>query len=149
VAIGESGGLGSVTGAMRRRLVLGGCNVTELHHPDDSSQAQAANELGVDVFVGLRLNPSLSACRTAFWSGTHEESPGGRLLAEMVQHELPGSLGIEDLGSHGMALTILRETRMPAVLVEVGPASLVVERSALLAGALSGVLGRWADVAWD
>jgi N-acetylmuramoyl-L-alanine amidase len=149
VAVGEGGGLGSVTGAMRRRLVLSGCKVTELHHPDDSSQAQAANELGVDVFVGLRLNPSLSACRTAFWSGIHEESPGGRLLAEMVQHDLPGTLGIEDLGSHGMALTLLRETRMPAVLVEVGPANLVVERSALLAGTLSGVLGRWADVAWD
>jgi len=149
VAIGEVGGLGSVTGAMRRRLILGGSKVTELHHPDDSTQAQAANELAVDVFVGLRLNPERAACRTAFWSGTHEESPGGRLLAEMVQGTLPAALGIEDLGAHGMALTLLRETRMPAVLVEVGPAALVVERAAALAEALSLVLAQWADVAWD
>ena len=38
---------------------------------------------------------------------------------------------------------------MPAVLVEIGPAALVVERSALLAEALSHALGQWADAAWD
>ena len=48
-----------------------------------------------------------------------------------------------------MALPLLRETRMPAVLIEVGPASLVVERSARLAGALSRVLGEWADASGD
>ena len=149
VAIGESGGLGSVTGAMRRRLVIGGTRVTELHHPDDSAQAQEANELAVDVFIGLRLNPETAACRTAYWAGTHEESPGGRLLAELVQHAVPAALGVADLGTHGMALPLLRETRMPAVLIEVGPAHQVVERAASLAGALSLVLGQWADAGRD
>jgi N-acetylmuramoyl-L-alanine amidase len=149
VAIGESGGLGSVTGAMRRRLVLAGTMVTELHHPDDSTQALQANELAVDVFVGLRLNPDAAACRTAFWSGTHEASPGGRLLAELVQRAVPVALGIADGGAHGMALPLLRETRMPAVLIEVGPASLVVERAAALAGALTHVLSEWAGASQD
>jgi N-acetylmuramoyl-L-alanine amidase len=147
VAIGENGGLGSVTGAMRRRLLLEGTRVTELHHPDDSAQAQQANELAVDVFVGLRLNPSAAACQTAFWSGTHEESPGGRLLAELVQRTVPPALGVADAGARGMAIPLLRETRMPAVLIEVGPASLVVERAASLAGALSHALGEWAGAA--
>jgi N-acetylmuramoyl-L-alanine amidase len=149
VAIGESGGLGSVTGALRRRLLLGGTRVTELHHPDDSTQAREANELAVDVFVGLRLNPSTSSCRTSFWAGTHDESPGGRRLAELVQRAVPGPLRIADGGTHGMSLPILRETRMPSVLVEVGPASLVVEHATLLATALSGALGQWADASWD
>ena len=96
VAIGESGGLGSVTGALRRRLTLAGTRVSELHHPDASVQAKEANELGVDVFVGLRLNPSTSSCRTAFWSGTHDESPGGRRLAELVQGDGPAALGVAD-----------------------------------------------------
>jgi N-acetylmuramoyl-L-alanine amidase len=113
VAIGESGGLGSVTGALRRRLVLGGIQVSELHHPDDATQAHEANELSADVFVG------------------------------------PDVLGIRDAGAHGMSLTILRETRMPSVLVELGPATLVVERAALLAASLAAVLGQWADVSWD
>ena len=145
VAVGESGGLGSVTGALRRRLVLGGTRVTELHHPDDSTQAREANDLGVDVFVGLRLNPAASSCQTAFWAGRHDESPGGRRLAEMVQATVPGALGLADTGVHGMSIPLLRETRMPTVLIELGPASAVVERAPSLAAALSSVLGRWAD----
>ena len=62
---------------------------------------------------------------------------------------MPGALGIEDGGARGMSLPILRETRMPAVLVEVGPASRVVERAALLAVALSAALGEWVDASWD
>jgi len=149
VAIGESGGLASVAGALRRRLISAGTRVTELHHPDDSVQAHQANDLAVDVFLGLRLNPSRAECHTSYWAGTHDESQGGRLLAELIQGCVPGALEISDAGAHGMSLAILRETRMPSVLVEVGPASLVVERSAFLAGALSTALGLWADASWD
>jgi len=149
IAVGESGGLGTVTGALRRRLTLGGTQVTELHHPDDGVQAKEANELGVDVFVGLRLNVSTPACRTAFWAGTHDESAGGRRLAELVQGTVPEALGIADAGVHGMSLPLLRETRMPAVLVEVGPASAVVEHASALVSALSAALGRWADASWE
>lgn len=149
VAVGESGGMGSVTGALRRRLVLGGTRVTELHHPDDSAQARAANELGVDVYVGLRLNPSTPSCQTSYWAGVHDVSQGGRLLAQLVQGCVPSALGVADGGAHGMSLLILRETRMPSVLVEVGPANLVVERAALLSAALSTALGRWADASWE
>lgn len=149
MAVGEGGGLSSVTGALRRRLTLGGTQVTELHHPDDAVQAKEANELEVDVFVGLRLNPSGSGCRTAYWAGAHDESPGGRRLAELVQGAVPPALGVADGGVLGMSVTLLRETRMPAVLVEVGPASTVVERASALAAALSDALGHWADASWD
>ena len=138
-----------MVGALRRRLSLAGIQVSELHHPDDAVQAKEANELDVDVFVGLRLNPSLSACTTAYWSGTHDESPGGRRLAELVQTAVPPSLGVDDAGVRGMSLPILRETRMPAVVVEVGPASAVVERATTLAAALAEALGHWADASWD
>ena len=149
VAIGEGGGLGSVTGALRRRLTGQGTQVTELHHPDDSTQAHEANELAVDVFLVLRLNPTRPQCHTSFWAGIHDESQGGRLLAELIQQLVPGVLHIEDAGVQGMSLVILRETRMPTVLVELGPASLVVEHAALLAAALSAALTQWADAAWD
>jgi N-acetylmuramoyl-L-alanine amidase len=149
VAVGESGGLGSVTGALRRRLTLSGTRVSELHHPDASVQAKEANELAVEVFVGLRLNPSASLCRTAFWSGAHDESPGGRHLAELVQITVPVALGVTDAGVLGMSVPLLRETRMPAVLIEVGPASTVVEQAPALASALSVALGLWADASWD
>jgi N-acetylmuramoyl-L-alanine amidase len=149
IAIGEGGGLGSVTAALRRRLLPRGTQVTELHHPDDSTQAQQANDLSVDVYLGLRLDPTRSSCSTSYWAGYRDESQGGKLLAELVQHAVPGALGVHDGGARGMSLPILRETRMPSVLVEVGPASMVVERAALLAGALSAALGQWVDASWD
>jgi N-acetylmuramoyl-L-alanine amidase len=149
VAVGEGGGLGSVTAALRRRLLPSGTLVTELHHPDDSTQAHQANELSVDVYLGLRLDPRGSSCSTSYWAGYRDQSQGGKLLAELVQRAVPGALGIEDAGAWGMSLPILRETRMPAVLVEVGPASRVVERAALLAVALSAALGEWVDASWD
>jgi len=149
VAVGESGGLGSVTAALRRRLLPSGTFVTELHHPDDSTQALQANELGVDVYLGLRLNPTASVCSTSYWSGYRDQSQGGKLLAELVQRSVPEALGVTDGGSFGMSLPILRETRMPAVLVEVGPASIVVEGAARLAAALSSALGEWVDASWD
>ena len=113
--------------------------------PTTRPRPREANDLGVDVFVGLRLDPAASSCRTAFWAGRHDESPGGRRLAEMVQATVPGALGLADAGVHGMSIPLLRETRMPTVLIELGPASAVVERAPALAAALSSALGRWAD----
>ena len=51
---------------------------------------------------------------------------------------MPEALGVADGGVHGMSVPLLRETRMPAVLIEVGPASTVVEGAPALAAALSG-----------
>jgi N-acetylmuramoyl-L-alanine amidase len=149
VAVGESGGLGTVTAALRRRLLSSGTQVTELHHPDDSTQAHQANDLSVDVYLGLRLDPSGSSCTTSYYAGYRDQSQGGKLLAELVQRAVPDALGVKDGGAHGMSLPILRETRMPSVVVEVGPASTVVERAALLAGALSSALQAWVDASWD
>ena len=103
----------------------------------------------MDVFVGLRLNPARSACTTAYWAGTRDESPGGRRLAELIQAAVPEALGVDDAGVRGMSLPLLRETRMPTVVVEVGPASTVVERATTLAAALAVALGHWADASWD
>jgi len=42
-----------------------------------------------------------------------------------------------------MRLPLLRETRMPAVLCEIGPSNLAVERSSELAVALAAAVGMW------
>jgi N-acetylmuramoyl-L-alanine amidase len=48
-----------------------------------------------------------------------------------------------------MSVPVLRETQMPAVIVEVGPASAVVERGPVLADALLRALVAWATTSWD
>jgi len=149
LAIGEVGGLGTTLAALQRRLVAAGARVTSLHHPDGSSQAAEANAAAVDAYVALRLDPDHPGCATSYYAGYRTESPGGRRLAELIQQAVPVAVGVPDRGAQGMSVPVLRETRMPAVIVEVGPAATVVEQGPALAGALAGALGRWAGSTWD
>lgn len=145
VAVGEHGGLSQAAAALRRSLSAAGARVVSLHHPDGSAQAQQANRAMADVFLGLRLEPREPGCWTAYYSGYRDESPGGHRLAQLVQQELPPSLQVPNHGVRGMSVPVLRETKMPAVIVEVGPPLVVVERGHLFAEALTKSLGTWAD----
>jgi len=148
VAIGEPGGLATTLSAFRRCLIASGARVSAMHHPDDSIQAREANAGEADVLVGLRLDPDALGCTTAYYAGYRTESPGGRRLAEFVQELVPPSLDIADGGIRGMSVPLLRETQMPAVIVELGPPAVVVERSRALAGALAGAVEAWARSLW-
>ena len=149
LAVGESGGLAATLAALRRRLVFAGARVTSLHHPDGSAQAAQANAAGADVYLGLSLNPDSTGVSTSYYRGWRYESAGGRGLAEAVQRHVPPTLDLADLSAQGMSLPVLRETTMPAVIVEVGPATVVVERGSALARALVDSLIEWAGASWD
>jgi len=148
VSLGEEGGLGVTVGALRRLLVSQGALVTTHHHPDGSIQASEANAAAADVYVGIRLG-SAPGCSTSYYSGYQYSSPGGRRLAELLQLALPTALGLSDSGSNGMSLPVLRETRMPAVICEINPASVLVERSAVIARAVVDTLSEWVGSTWD
>jgi len=144
IAIGEEGGLDALVAAVRRRLGVTGAQVVPLLHPDGSVQAAAANAAGVDVYLGLRLDPDRARCATAYYSGYRYESAGGKRLAELVHVLAAAALGVPAGGVEGMSLAVLRETRMPAVVCEVGPPSVVVRHSGALAEALVQALVAWA-----
>jgi N-acetylmuramoyl-L-alanine amidase len=144
IIIGESGGLAALADGVRRVLAHSGAVVMTLHDPDESAQAGQANALHGEVYVGFRLETVTPGCATAYFLGYNGvSSEGGRRLAETVQVTLARVLGIPDRGSHGMRLPILRETRMPAVLVELGPPDVVVERGSGVAAAIGTALGGW------
>ena len=48
-----------------------------------------------------------------------------------------------------MSLPLLRETRMPAVICEISPATVVVEQAAAIARAVVDSLAEWAGTVWD
>jgi len=148
VSLGEEGGLGATVGAVRRLLATQGAVVTTHHHPEGSIQASEANAAAAEVFIGIRLGTE-PGCSASYYSGYRYSSPGGRLLADLLHVALATTLGLPDLGSRGMSLSLLRETRMPAVICEIAPASVMVERSAVIARALLDSLGEWVDTAWD
>jgi len=144
VAVGHEGGLDVLVAAVRRRLAAEGAVVVPLVHPDGSALAAAANVAGVEVYLGFRLDPGRSHCTAAYYSGFSYESAGGRRLAELVQDAVARALDVPAGGATGMSLPVLRETRMPAVICEMGPASAVVQRVRPLGQAVVEALSAWA-----
>jgi N-acetylmuramoyl-L-alanine amidase len=145
IVIGEAGGLGALAESVRRALVRLGATPVTLHDPDESAQANRANAVGGDAYIGLRLDPDVDGCRIAYFLG-HDgyRSEAGFRLAAVTEETICCLLKLPALGCRGMRIPILRETRMPAILVELGPAAVVVERGAAIGQALGSALSSWA-----
>jgi N-acetylmuramoyl-L-alanine amidase len=150
IAVAEPGGFATGASAVCRALRdAGAAAALSFSHPDPSRQAAEANATGVDCLVGLVLVPEVRSCSTAFYRGFRYESAASRRLAELVQSELPAALGLDDGGIAGMALPILRETRMPAVEIQLGAPEVVVPKTTVLARVVVTALIRWVGAAWE
>jgi N-acetylmuramoyl-L-alanine amidase len=144
VAIGEPGGLSSLAESTRRMVARMGASPLTLHDPDESAQAVQANANGAEVYLGLRLDPEGEGCRTAYFLGhSGYRSEGGHRLAHLALESVCRAVDVKGLGCRGMSVPILRETRMPAVLVELAPPRVVVEEANLVALGLSRALAAW------
>jgi N-acetylmuramoyl-L-alanine amidase len=143
IVIGAPGALDALADRVRRLLTDAGAVVTVLQVADGSAQAREANDLGAELYVGLRLMAE-PTCRLSFYATAGFESVGGRRLAELTAHELGTVLDTEP-SVGGMRLPVLRETKMPAVLCELGPVDEVVVHAAELAGALTGCIASWVE----
>jgi N-acetylmuramoyl-L-alanine amidase len=89
----------------------------ETEGPDASTRATLANELDADLFLSIHLNghaePTAEGTSTYYFGGSRAgESVAGEIQEQLVR------LGLRDCRSHARSYPILRETRMPAVLVE-------------------------------
>jgi len=93
--------------------------------PTPSDRAQTANGLAAAVCVSLSLgaaDPHGRGAACAYWGTSTTHSPAGRRLAELIVAELVAT-GLPDGGTRPLAVTLLRETSMPAVIVEPGRVS--------------------------
>lgn len=92
--------------------------------PSPSQRARFANEQGVDVVLSVGVNALAAPAAqgsSAYYFGTDRfTSEGGRRLAEIVQESVAADGWLPDGRTHPMTWTILRETRMPAVVAEPG-----------------------------
>ncbi|MGZ4119290.1 MAG: N-acetylmuramoyl-L-alanine amidase [Actinomycetota bacterium] len=90
--------------------------------PSDAERAALANTLGADLFLAIHLGGAEPSARgaAAFYFG-HERfrSEMGMRLAEVLLEQVC-ALGFIDGRTHAKTFPILRETRMPAVLLEPG-----------------------------
>lgn len=87
---------------------------------DLRARADKANKEQVDYFVSIHHNSA--AAPAAHGAETYVVAKGGRAeqLAKRVQAKLTSATGLTDRGVKTANLAMLRETDMPAVLVEVG-----------------------------
>ena len=92
----------------------------------------------------VRLDPGATGATALYFASDRSESPTGRRLAESVAQGAGRALGV-DASTGGMTLPVLRETRMPATVVEVGPLERVLGRAGLLAEGLAGAVEVWAQ----
>jgi N-acetylmuramoyl-L-alanine amidase len=144
IAVGELGGLAGLVDTLAHVLLDAGAVVAALHHPDGSVQAEEANDFKAEAFVGVALLDG-PACVTSYFATDRFESIGGRNLAELASAEVCAVMDTADGTVAGMRLPVLRETRMPAVVCEVGPPATVVERGAALVAALSRAINAWVE----
>lgn len=88
----------------------------------EEERARRANELAVEALVSIHLNsssdPKAGGASCYYFASGNYRSPYGYRLANHIQDQLVRSLGVQDCRTHGMAVPLLRETRMPVVIVE-------------------------------
>ena len=91
--------------------------------PQESQRAQLANRFGADLLLSIHLNshptPIAAGAATYYFQGGSVASEPGEHLAELIQEALIQA-GRPDCSTHGKAYPLLRETQMPAVVVEPG-----------------------------
>lgn len=141
VVVGDLGGVGALAAATEKILQGAGATVMVTSHPDGSIQAQEANTLEADLYVGLQIS---EAARCAYYETPAFVSEGGHRLATLLADGLADASALsQPVEVAGMRLPVLRATRMPAVVCELSPPRLVVERSPVLATVVRDTLGAW------
>lgn len=125
VVIGQFGGLGSISRAISRELRLAGAQVVLLDEPDAGLQARTANQFGAHLYVGLEAGRA-EATVVHYYQVPTFESVGGKSLAAALSREIR-ACGLAVAEPCGMRLPVLRETRMPAVLVTLAPVRAAVD----------------------
>ena len=145
IAVGEAGGLGALARETQRVLTGRGATVTLLNHPDSAELATQANTAEATLYLGLGLAEAGSGCRAAFWGAEGGQSPAGRRLATVILEELSILGAGVDGPPRPMNTPVLRETRMTAIVLDVGPPRFAVERSAQVAAAVGRGVARWLD----
>lgn len=142
VVIGHFGGMSALTRALTRDLRLCGASVISVDEPDARAQAAAANNFAAHVYLGFESQPD-EAGRVAYYAVPAFESAGGRSLAERLATGLAAPAELEPV-PHGMRLQVLRETRMPAVLISVAAVRKIIDSSKDVTLIVRNALESWA-----
>jgi len=147
VVVGQFGGLSGLARSLAGELRQRGATVMSLDEPDALAQAVVANHFNAHAYIGFEAKVEPTAV-AYFYQVPNYESAGGRALAELIVDQLgQGQVltGVAGLAPTvcGRRMPVLRETRMPAVLVQVGPVRAATDVTTQLAAAVVLALELW------
>jgi N-acetylmuramoyl-L-alanine amidase len=142
IVLGQSGGLGALVRSVTHDLRGNGARVVAIGELDPSLQAATANRYDASVYVGFesRAEP---AATVAYYSTDGFTSAGGQSLAARLAGELSSTGVVGPVTTSGMRLTVLRETRMTAVVCALGPVKRIADSAGTLGSAIVDALAMW------
>lgn len=147
VVVGQFGGLSGLTRSLASDLRQRGATVMSLDEPDAVAQAVVANHFSAHAYVGFEAKAHPAATAYFYQVPTYE-SVGGRALAELIVDQLSqtpvfsGVPGVQPVVC-GRRLPVLRETRMPAVLLHIGPVRAATDAAPYLSAAIGQAIELW------
>lgn len=142
IVVGQFGGLSALARQLVQALRQRSATVIASDQPDAAAQAASANRFEAHVYIGFE---SLASGPTTvhYFAVPQFESAGGRALAELLADELRRRIEGIDPAAIGLRLPVLRETRMPAVLVSVGAVHQALDHAPELVTAVVTALESW------
>ncbi|WP_211746102.1 N-acetylmuramoyl-L-alanine amidase family protein [Paenibacillus sp. Marseille-Q4541] len=100
-------------------------------YPTRSERVVLANQLEADVFVSIHGNSVLASPQASGTETYYYQRSSSKDLANVVHKHLVEALGFKDRGVKDGNFQVIRETTMPAVLLEIGFLSNRLEEAAM------------------
>jgi len=98
---------------------------------DLTKRAELANSSLSDVFVSIHVNAAIGPAAHGTETHCYPGSIKGAVLAQCLQDRLVPALGLTDRGTKQSNFAVLRQSKMPAALVELAFISNLVEEKLL------------------
>jgi N-acetylmuramoyl-L-alanine amidase len=101
-------------------------------YPTRAERVQLANQLNADVFVSIHGNSVLKSPQSNGTETYYYQRSSSKDLANVIHKYLVKAIGFKDRGVKNGSLQVIRETKMAAVLLEVGFLSNSTEEKLML-----------------
>jgi len=141
IALGDLGGFLALLSESAKTLRESHITTDVIQHYDISEHAKHSNKHNVDLYIGLypvqKQEKSIS-----YYAAKGFESPGGASFTQFLANELT-PLFNDKIDIHGRSEQILRETRMPAVILRIGPTEDLIKIAPQLSLALKKAILTW------
>lgn len=101
-------------------------------YPTRPERVKLANDLNADVFVSIHGNSVTAAPQISGTETYYYQRESSKALATLIHKNLINALGFNDRGVKNGNYQVIRETTMPAVLLEIGFLSNQIEEEAMM-----------------